>query len=101
MGYGGSSIEIWILHEILSQLKKKIAKIEPQEPLKWRNSLRQIMYTCSVLCSVVKEMGSLTTEHVYIICEANFLILGVPVDRFECFFFLTGLKFHIDFISVY
>ena len=31
--------------------------------------------------------GFLTTEHVYIICEANFFILGVPVHQFECFFF--------------
>ena len=33
--------------------------------------------------------------------RSEFFILGVPVHRFECFFFLTGLKFHIDFISVY
>ena len=32
-------------------------EIDAQEPLKWRNSLRQIMYTCSVVCSVVKEMA--------------------------------------------
>ena len=45
--------------------------------------------------------GFLTTEHVYIICKANLFILGVPVHRFECLFFLTGLKFQIDFISLY
>ena len=45
--------------------------------------------------------GFLTTEHVYIICEADFFILWVPVHRFERFFFLTGLKFHIDFFSLY
>ena len=49
MKYACSSIEI------LSQLKKKISKIDAQEPLKLINSLREIIYTCSVVCSVIKE----------------------------------------------
>ena len=34
MGYGSCSIEIWNLREILSQLKKKITKIDAFKPLK-------------------------------------------------------------------
>ena len=67
MKYACSSIEISTQREILSQLKKKISKIDAQEPLKLINSLREIIYTCSVVCSVVKETavpGFLTTEHV-------------------------------------
>ena len=55
MKYACSSIEISTQREILSQLKKKISKIDAQEPLKLINSLREITYTCSVVCSVVKE----------------------------------------------
>ena len=41
--------------------------------------------------------GFLTTEHVYIICKANFFVLGVPVHRFECCCFLTGISHRFYF----
>ena len=31
------------------------------------------MYTCFVVCFVVKETGVLTTKHGYIICQSEFL----------------------------
>ena len=55
MKYACSSIEMSTQREILSHLKKKISKIDAQEPLKLINSLHEIIYTCSVVCSVVKE----------------------------------------------
>ena len=45
--------------------------------------------------------GFLTTEHVYIIPEANFSILGVPVHQFACFFLKIDLKFCEDFIFLH
>ena len=55
MKYACSSIKISIQREILSHLKTKISKIDAHEPLKLINSLREIIYTYSVVCSVVKE----------------------------------------------
>ena len=49
MGYACSSIEISTQREILSQIFKKITKIDAQEPLKLINSPREIIYTCSVV----------------------------------------------------
>ena len=67
MKYACSSIEISTQREILSQLKKKISKIDAQEPLKLINSLREIIYTCSVVkrCQGYKlRYLHLSTKHV-------------------------------------
>ena len=57
MGYVCSNMEISTQCEILSQFFFLIAKIDTQEPLTLRNYLLQILYTCFVVCFVIKEMS--------------------------------------------
>ena len=74
-------------------MKKKRLKIGALEPLKWEKSTTAYSANCVYmirrLASPWKRASSrcLWVEHVYLICEANFFILGVPVHQFECFFF--------------
>ena len=70
-------------------------KIDAQEPLKLINSLQEIIYTCFVVCFVVKETS------IAGFLDDEFLDFRVPVHQFPCFFFLIGLKFHVVFISLY
>ena len=92
---------------MLGLLKKKNTKIDAFKPLKWRNSLEQIIYTCSVVCSVVKETGVagfLTTEHmtehVYMISRREFINFRGSCASIFMLFFLTDLKLYAEFIFI-
>ena len=79
-------------------------KIDAQEPLKLINSCQEIIYTCFVVCFVVKETsiaGFLDDESCIHNLPSEFLHFRVPVHQFPCFFLLIGLKFHVDYISLY
>ena len=70
LGYGSSSIEIPIVREVSSHFFFLIAKIDAQEPLKWRNLLRKMMDTYSVAKGwkgYKRHSLRLVTKHAYII----------------------------------
>ena len=64
-------------------------------------SALKIMYTCSVANRRQGNKRRSLRNMYKSFDEANFSILGVPVHQLSCFFFLTGLKFHVDLISLY
>ena len=68
-------------------------KIDAQEPLKLINSLREIIYTCFVMCFIDKETciaGFLDDETCIHNLPSEFLDFRVPVHQF-----------HVVFISLY
>ena len=90
----------WNPHKILGMLKKKNTKIDAFKPLKLRNHFGKLCI--HVWSSRIDDDrfhdDHVHQQHVYIICRENFSSLGLPVNQFTCFFFLTSLKFHAEFI---
>ena len=87
-----SNAKKWNPHKILVLFKKKISKIDAQEPLKFRNSLRQIKYTCSVVKNPDDARFLDDRTHngtcTYIICRSEFLnFKGSCASIFDIFCF--------------
>ena len=103
MKYACSSINIWTQHEILSNLKKKISKIDAYLKMEKFTSANYIyMFSLQEFRRRSFPWQRLATDHVYAICRVRrsriFPILRVLVHQFTCFFFLNSLKFHADSI---
>ena len=74
-------------------------KIDAQEPLKSRNLLRKLCIhvpSSRIPTTAFSLTTEHTTEHVYIICQSEFLHFRGSCAPIFVIFFLNGLKFHVE-----